>query len=51
LPLTYLAEGLQDVAVRGHSFSSTLPDLGVLAIFAVVLSGLALRLFRWQTVT
>jgi ABC-2 type transport system permease protein len=51
LPLTYLAEGLQNVAVRGHSFSSTLPDLGVLAIFAVVLSGLALRLFRWQTVT
>jgi ABC-2 type transport system permease protein len=51
LPLTYLAEGLQDVAVRGHSFTSTLPNLGVLAIFAVVLAGLALRLFRWQTVT
>ncbi|MDX6631618.1 MAG: type transport system permease protein [Gaiellales bacterium] len=51
LPLTYLAEGLQNVAVRGHSFTSTLPNLGVLAIFAVVLTGLALRLFRWQTVT
>ena len=28
LPLTYLAEGLQDVAVRGHSFTSTLPESG-----------------------
>jgi ABC-2 type transport system permease protein len=51
LPLTYLAEGLQNVAVRGHSFTSTLPNLGVLALFAAVLAGLALRLFRWQTVT
>lgn len=51
LPLTYLAEGLQDVAVRGHSFTSTLPNLGALAIFAALLAGLALRLFRWQTVT
>ena len=49
LPLTYLAEGLQDVAVRGHSFASTLPNLGVLALAALLLSTLALRLFRWQT--
>ena len=49
LPLTYLAQGLQDVAVRGHSFTSTLPNLGVLALVALLLSGLALRLFRWQT--
>ncbi len=49
LPLTYLADGLQDVAVRGHSFTSTLPNLGVLALFAVALWVLALRLFRWQT--
>ena len=40
---------MQDVAVRGHSFVSTLPDLGMLAVFAVLLAGLALRLFRWQT--
>jgi ABC-2 type transport system permease protein len=51
LPLTYLVDGLQNVAVRGHSFTSTLPDLGVLALFAVALSALALRLFRWQTTT
>ncbi len=51
LPLTYLAEGLQDVAVRGHSFTSTLPNLGALALFAAALAALALRLFRWQTTT
>ena len=49
LPPTYLAEGLQDVAVRGHSFTRRCPNLGVLALFAAVLSALALRLFRWQT--
>jgi ABC-2 type transport system permease protein len=51
LPLTYLVQGLQDVAVRGHSFVSTLPDLAILAVFAAALAALALRLFRWQTVT
>lgn len=51
LPLTYLAEGLQDVAVRDHSFVSTLPNLGALALVAVLLAALALRLFRWQTVS
>jgi ABC-2 type transport system permease protein len=51
LPLTYLVDGLQNVAVRGHSFTSTLPDLGVLLLFAAALSALALRLFRWQTTT
>lgn len=51
LPLTYLVQGLQNVAVRGHSFVSTLPDLAILSLFAVGLAALALRLFRWQTVT
>ena len=49
LPLTYLADGLRGVAVRDHSFTWTLPKLGVLALVALLLSGLALRLFRWQT--
>ena len=51
LPLTYLVQGLQDVAVRGHSFVSTLPELGVLALFAAAFSALAMRLFSWQTTT
>jgi ABC-2 type transport system permease protein len=51
LPLTYLADGLQDVAVRGHSFVSTLPNLAILTLFAAAFSALALRLFRWETTT
>jgi ABC-2 type transport system permease protein len=51
LPLTYLVDGLQDVAVRGHSFVSTLPNLAILTLFAAAFSALALRLFRWETTT
>lgn len=50
LPLTYLADGLRDVAIRGHSFGSTLTALAVLAGVTVVVSAIALRLFRWDAV-
>jgi ABC-2 type transport system permease protein len=49
LPLTYLADGLRGVAVRDHSFAWTLPKLGVLAAFAVVIVGVSLRSFRWTS--
>lgn len=49
LPLTYLANGLRGVAVQDHSFAWTLPKLGVLAAFAVVIVGVSLRSFRWTS--
>ncbi|MDX6567952.1 MAG: type transport system permease protein [Gaiellales bacterium] len=49
LPLTYLANGLRGVAVRDHSFAWTLPKLGVLAAFAVVIVAVSLRSFRWTS--
>jgi ABC-2 type transport system permease protein len=49
LPLTYLADGLRGVAVRDHSFMWTLPKLGVLAGFTVVLVAVSLRSFRWTS--
>ena len=49
LPLTYLADGLRGVAVRDHSFAWTLPKLGVLAAFTVVIAAASLRSFRWTT--
>jgi ABC-2 type transport system permease protein len=49
LPLTYLANGLRGVAVSDHSFMWTLPKLGVLAGFTVVLVALSLRSFRWTS--
>jgi ABC-2 type transport system permease protein len=48
LPLTYLADGLRDVAVRGHSVTSTLPDLAVLAGVTLALAAVSLRVFRWD---
>jgi ABC-2 type transport system permease protein len=49
LPLTYLADGLRGVAVRDHSFAWTLPKLGLLAAFTVVIAAASLRSFRWTT--
>lgn len=48
LPLTYLADGLRDVAIRGHSFVSTLPDLAILGGLALVFALLSARFFRWE---
>jgi ABC-2 type transport system permease protein len=48
LPLTYLADGLRDVAIRGHSIGQTLPDLAVLCGVALVMSVVSLRVFRWE---
>jgi ABC-2 type transport system permease protein len=48
LPLTYLADGLRDVAIRGHSVASTLPDLAVLGGVTVGVVLVSLRLFRWE---
>lgn len=49
LPLTYLANGLRDVAIRGHSIGSTLPDLAVLLGVTLVLGLVSLRFFRWES--
>ena len=35
--------------MRGHSFTSTLPNLGALALTAGILTLVSLKLFRWQT--
>jgi ABC-2 type transport system permease protein len=49
LPLTYLANGLRGVAVSDHSLVWTLPKLGVLAAFTVVIVAASLRSFRWTS--
>jgi ABC-2 type transport system permease protein len=48
LPLTYLANGLRDVAIRGHSVASTGADLLVLGGTAVGLAAVAVRVWRWD---
>ena len=49
MPLTYLANGLRDVAVRGDSVASTMNDVLVLALFSGVLALVSLRFFRWES--
>ncbi|MGD0715541.1 MAG: ABC transporter permease [Gaiellaceae bacterium] len=48
LPLTYLANGLRDVAIRGHAIGSTLTDLAVLLGVTVAIGLISLRFFRWE---
>jgi ABC-2 type transport system permease protein len=50
LPLWWLNSGMTDVMVRGEAWTAALVPMGVLAAFALVVGGLAARLFRWETV-
>jgi ABC-2 type transport system permease protein len=50
LPLKHLNEGMLDVMVRGEGPAAALLPMGILAGFAVVVTLLAARLFRWETV-
>ncbi|MEV0460093.1 ABC transporter permease [Catellatospora methionotrophica] len=47
-PLKHLVSSMQDVMVRGESFAVTLPDIGILLGFTVVLAAVAAFLFRWD---
>jgi ABC-2 type transport system permease protein len=49
MPLTYLANGLRDVAVRGHSVASTMGDVVILAGVTCLLAAISLRFFRWES--
>lgn len=47
-PLKHLVDGMQAVMVRGEGPAAALPALGILLAFTVVVSALAVRLFRWD---
>jgi ABC-2 type transport system permease protein len=48
LPLRHLVDGMQNVMVRGQGPGSALPQVGILLAFAVVVSAIAVTLFRWD---
>ncbi|MGY0233544.1 ABC transporter permease [Longispora urticae] len=50
LPMRHLVTGLQDALVRDGSIASVLTPMGILLGFAVVLTAVATRLFRWDDV-
>jgi len=49
LPLKHLNEAMLDVMVRGEGPASALPTIGILAAFALVVTLVAARLFRWES--
>lgn len=49
-PLRHLVDAMQAVMVRGEPPSAVLPALGILAGFTVVVSAVAVRLFRWDDI-
>ncbi len=49
LPLKHLNDAMLDVMVRGEGPASALVPIGILAAFAVVVTLLAARLFRWES--
>jgi ABC-2 type transport system permease protein len=50
LPLRHLNVGMLALLTRGASAASVLPELGVLLGFALVLTAVAARLFRWDDI-
>lgn len=49
LPLKHLNDGMLDVMVRGEPWTAALVPMAILAAFAVVVTLVAARLFRWET--
>jgi ABC-2 type transport system permease protein len=50
MPLRYLVTGMQNVMARGEGPASALPAIGVMLALAGVLTLIAVRVFRWDTV-
>lgn len=48
MPLRHMNDGLLDVMVRGLGASAVVAPIGILLGFTLVVTGLALRLFRWD---
>jgi len=49
LPLRWLNDGMLDVMVRGEAWTAALVPMAVLAGFALVVTGIAAKVFRWET--
>ena len=49
LPLKHLNDGMLDVMVRGEPWTAALVPMAILAGFAVVVTLVAAKLFRWET--
>ncbi|CAN5442104.1 hypothetical protein BH10ACT10_BH10ACT10_15320 [soil metagenome] len=48
MPLRHLNDGMLDVMVRGQGPGAALAPIGILLVFAAVVTLIAVRLFRWE---
>ncbi|HKZ63799.1 MAG TPA: ABC transporter permease [Thermoplasmata archaeon] len=48
MPLTYFSDAVRQIMVNGAGLGEVAVDLGVLAIFALAVFALAVKLFRWE---
>ena len=48
MPLRHLNDGMLDVLVRGEGPSAVLVPMAILMAFAIVMTAVAVRLFRWD---
>lgn len=48
LPLTYLANALRDVMMRGEGFTAVSRDMGILAIYGIVIFAVSVKAFKWE---
>lgn len=48
LPLGYLVTGMKDVVVRGQSPGAAVAPILVLVAFALIITAIATRFFRWD---
>ncbi|WP_372726967.1 ABC transporter permease [Nocardioides sp.] len=48
MPLRHLNDGMLDVMARGEGAGAVLVPIGILTVFATVITLLAARLFRWE---
>lgn len=47
-PLTYLADGLRNIAIEGATLSGVFPQLLGLAVWSVITLFIAIKAFRWE---
>lgn len=48
LPLTPVIDGMRQIMTENASIVSLMPNLGLIAVWAVIIYFLAVRLFRWE---
>jgi ABC-2 type transport system permease protein len=48
LPLTPIIDGIRMIATEGKHLNEILPQIGLIAIWAVIIYAIAFRVFRWE---